>query len=196
MPSVFVQHQRMRMYYWLLLVLSVGMLLASVVSGDFRQFLHMLPLCGLLLLSALRMSGNTGIDFYNSSQMRWHIVSTLAICVCMSLSYIDDLRSRSWVGFAEVAILAPELLAMKRRERSPARSLQECLFKLWLGTGVIMSVMSLVIPEHMADVLDEWGAVSLILEKIILGALGEHSHSCAALQRGGTQDLRRCLSEP
>ena len=114
----------------------------------------------------------------------------------MSLSYIDDLRSRSWVGFAEVAILAPELLAMKRRERSPARSLQECLFKLWLGTGVIMSVMSLVIPEHMADVLDEWGAVSLILEKIILGALGEHSHSCAALQRGGTQDLRRCLSEP
>ena len=34
---------------------------------------------------------------------------------------------------------------------------------------VIMSVMSLVIPEHMADVLDEWGAVSLILEKIILG---------------------------
>lgn len=32
-----------------------------------------------------------------------------------------------------------------------------------------MSVMSLVIPEHMADVLDEWGAVSLILEKIILG---------------------------
>jgi len=36
----------------------------------------------------------------------------------MSLSYIDDLRSRSWVGFAEVAILAPELLAMKRRERS------------------------------------------------------------------------------
>ena len=32
-----------------------------------------------------------------------------------------------------------------------------------------MSVMSLAIPEHMADVLDEWGAVSLILEKIILG---------------------------
>ena len=38
---------------------------------------------------------------------------------------------------------------------------------------VIMSVMSLAIPEHMADVLDEWGAVSLILEKIILGALVE-----------------------
>ena len=37
-------------------VLSVGMLLASVVSGDFRQILHMLPLCGLLLLSALRSS--------------------------------------------------------------------------------------------------------------------------------------------
>lgn len=59
-----------------------------------------------------------------------------------------------------------------------------------------MSVMSLVIPEHMADagasiwgvgwlelqlgcmplllasqVLDEWGAISLILEKIILGVL-------------------------
>ena len=36
----------------------------------------------------------------------------------MALSYIDDLRSRSWVGFAEVAILAPELLIMRRRERS------------------------------------------------------------------------------
>ena len=36
----------------------------------------------------------------------------------MALSYVDDLRSRSWVGFAEVAILAPELLTMSRRERS------------------------------------------------------------------------------
>ena len=36
----------------------------------------------------------------------------------MALSYIDDLRSRRWVGFAEVAILAPELLIMRRRERS------------------------------------------------------------------------------
>ena len=36
----------------------------------------------------------------------------------MSLSYVDDLRSRSWVGFAEVAILAPELLTMSKRERS------------------------------------------------------------------------------
>ncbi len=43
--------------------------------------------------------------------------------VCMSLSYIDDLRSRSWVGFAEVAILAPELLMMKRRERSHLEAL-------------------------------------------------------------------------
>eukprot|EP00435_Cladocopium_sp_Y103_P031127 s3782_g7.t2 len=171
MPSIYMQHQRMKFYYWALLVLSAGMLLASVVSWDFRQILHMLPLCGLLLLSALRMSGRTGIDFYNSSHMRWHIVSTLAICLCMALSYIDELRSRSWVGFAEVAILAPELLIMRRRERSPARTLQECLFKVWLGTGVIMSVMSLAIPEHMADVLDEWGAISLILEKIILGAL-------------------------
>ncbi|CAK8987402.1 unnamed protein product [Durusdinium trenchii] len=193
MPSIFVQHQRMRMLYRLLLVLSVGMLLAAVVSGDFRQILHMLPLCGLLMLSALRMSSQTGIDFYNSRQMRWHIVSTLAICVCMSLSYVDDLRSRSWVGFAEVAILAPELLTMSKRERSPARTLQECLFKVWLGTGVIMSVMSLVIPEHMADVLDEWGAISLILEKIILGALGEHHTSCTVLQTG---DLRRFHSEP
>lgn len=113
----------------------------------------------------------------------------------MALSYIDDLRSRSWVGFAEVAILAPELLIMRRRERSPARTLQECLFKVWLGTGVIMSVMSLAIPEHMADVLDEWGAVSLILEKIILGHLGEHHHSSIALPTSGL-DLRRCHSEP
>ena len=45
--------------------------------------------------------------------------------LCMALSYIDDLRSRSWVGFAEVAILAPELLTMSRRERS-------CLEEVWL----------------------------------------------------------------
>ena len=50
-----------------------------------------------------------------------------------------------------------------------------CSGKKWIhlpvarNVEVIMSVMSLVIPEHMADVLDEWGAVSLILEKIILG---------------------------
>ena len=40
----------------------------------------------------------------------------------MALSYYDDLRSRSWVGFAEVAILAPELLTMQRRERSVSES--------------------------------------------------------------------------
>lgn len=44
------------------------------------------------------------------------------------------------------------------------------LIALSRATEVVMSVMSLAIPEHMADVLDEWGAISLILEKIILGA--------------------------
>ena len=49
-----------------------------------------------------------------------------------------------------------------------------------------MSVMSLAIPEHMADVLDEWGAISLILEKIILGA-SDSTFSCGNLFNRDTQ---------
>ncbi|OLP95393.1 hypothetical protein AK812_SmicGene22502 [Symbiodinium microadriaticum] len=200
MPSPLWMHQKMRHLHLVLLVPAALMLCSALWSGDVRQVLHMVPLCGLLMVSTLRLRSKNAMDFYCSGHLRGQAASTLVICFCMILSFIDTARTRAWVGFAEVAIVAPEAAYLKatrvpagRAKRARWKQMQLPLFHLWIGAGLAMCCTALFYPNRMTVVLDEWGVISLVLEKMILGALGDFgTYSLLDTDPGSPQRARSC----
>eukprot|EP00931_Biecheleriopsis_adriatica_P122446 TRINITY_DN97432_c0_g1_i1.p1 TRINITY_DN97432_c0_g1~~TRINITY_DN97432_c0_g1_i1.p1 ORF type:complete len:198 (+),score=35.21 TRINITY_DN97432_c0_g1_i1:77-670(+) len=189
--------RRLRRLYVLLVAPACYILLRTLLLREFTRLLQLVPLFGLLGLSVSKLSRENALDYCCRSQLWLHGLSTLAICAFIVLSSLDGIRERSWIGAAEVAILAPEVWELQALDGSSDRSWKSRLrlpfFYLWLGTGAALCIASMRWPERLEVAIDEWGVVSLMVEKIILGSFGDHEQHC---EESARRDPARQRSSP